>query len=246
MNSKHIKNRLKKIINEYLESVDNIQLRIDMANDIIITGGAIVSLLNNEEPNDYDIYFKTENTRNSVAQYYTSKFIENSEVDDKDVQKIKYRSLFITPNAISLSDKIQLIIRFTGNVDEIHENFDYVHCTCAYDYKEDNLSLPAKALESIINKELIYQGSKYPLCSIIRTRKFIERGWTINAGQYFKMALQLNKLDLTNVDVLRDQLIGVDSAYFLKILEAINNVDLQIISDSYMFKIINRVFDGSD
>ena len=57
-------------------------------------------------------------------------------------------------------------------------------------------------------------GSKYPLCSIIRTRKFIQRGYTINAGQYLKMAMQLNELDLKDVSVLQDQLIGVDSAYF--------------------------------
>ena len=63
-------------------------------------------------------------------------------------------------------------------------------------------------------KELLYQGSKYLLCSIIRTRKFIQRGWSINAGQYVKMAMQLNDLDLKNIEVLKEQLTGVDSSYF--------------------------------
>ena len=71
----------------------------------------------------------------------------------------------------------------------------------------------------IINKELIYTGSKYPLCSIIRTRKFIERGYHINAGQYVKMAWQLNKLDLNNLDVFKDQLMGVDSFYWFSTLK---------------------------
>jgi hypothetical protein len=56
--------------------------------------------------------------------------------------------------------------------------------------------LRAEALESILTKELRYVGSRYPLCSVIRTRKFLARGWTINAGQYVKMCFQISQLDL--------------------------------------------------
>ena len=79
-----------------------------------------------------------------------------------------------------------MLIRFWGEVEEIHKNYDFAHCTCAWSSWDNELSLPTKALECIINKELYYMGSKYPLCSIIRSRKFINRGYTINAGQYLK------------------------------------------------------------
>ena len=48
----------------------------------------------------------------------------------------------------------------------------------------------------LLARQLVYQGSKYPICSMIRTRKFLQRGWHINAGQYLKMAFQVSELDL--------------------------------------------------
>src|SRR3546814_2858608 len=73
-------------------------------------------------------------------------------------------------------------------------------------------------LESLLCKELRYVGSKYPVCSVIRLRKLIRRGWVINAGQILKMMMQVSELDLTNPAVLQDQLTGVDSAYFIELM----------------------------
>lgn len=157
-----------------------------------------------------------------------------------------YRPRYFSTNAISLSDKIQLVIRFYGSVDEIHENYDFVHCTCSYDFSENKVNLPVRALEAIINKELFYTGSKYPLCSIIRTRKFIQRGWFINAGQYLKMCLQLNELDLKDLNVFEDQLAGVDSYYFSQAIKEIGerqeaDPDFKV-DNTYLFEVINRIF----
>lgn len=136
-------------------------------------------------------------------------------------EKPKYRPVFLSANAITLSDKIQIVIRFYGEPAAIHENYDYVHCTNYWYSKDRGLVLNQPALESILSKELVYIGSKYPLCSIIRTRKFLKRGWTINAGQYLKMCFQVSKIDLTDIAVLEDQLIGVDVAYFAQLIEAV-------------------------
>ena len=166
--------------------------------------------------------------------------------DEKSEREEKYRIRYITSNAISLSDAIQVVLRFYGSVEEIHKYYDFVHCTCSYDYAKNEVNLPERALEAIINKELYYIGSKYPLCSIIRARKFINRGWTINAGQYVKMCLQLNSLDLHDVDVLEDQLTGVDSGYFQACIETIRNEqegnpDFNP-DDTYLFELINKIF----
>jgi hypothetical protein len=47
------------------------------------------------------------------------------------------------------------------------------------------------------------------------------------------MCLQLNELDLYNLDVLADQLIGVDSYYFSKVIEALRKK----MSEDIHFKI---------
>lgn len=140
--------------------------------------------------------------------------------DKKDApSRGAYHVLFITANAITLSDQIQIVLRFQGDVNEIHTNYDFTHCTSAWTSWDKRLILRQEALECILSRELRYQGSKYPIASVIRTRKFLTRGWTINAGQYVKMAFQIGELDLNDPAVLEDQLVGVDSMYFTMLIE---------------------------
>lgn len=156
----------------------------------------------------------------------------------------KYRPVFITSNAITLSDKIQIITRFYGNVNQIHDSYDFVHCTCSWDAATGELLLPNDALISLINKRLKYKHSKYPLCSIIRTRKFLKLGWHIDAGQYVKMAWDLNQLNLSDINVLEDQMVGVDSAYFAEVLDLLKKKteEGKSIDSTYLMEIIDRVF----
>jgi len=290
MNSKNIKKSLNAKLKKWLDSIDDETVKQTIRHNTIITGGAIVSLLNDQEVNDYDVYFKTREAALKVAKYYVNNFNSTHKtaavLEDKDgkinifisssgvladeeaetitdetepvlpeeveqeeikpIEKPKYRPVYLTSNAITLSDKIQIVIRFWGDVEEIHKNYDFAHCTCAWSSWDNELSLPTKALECIINKELYYVGSKYPLCSIIRSRKFINRGYSINAGQYLKMCMQLNELNLKDVGVLKDQLVGVDSAYFNQVIEGIckkkeENPEWEL-DNSYLFEIINRIF----
>jgi len=168
---------------------------------------------------------------------------EDEELDehfaDEEVPegKKKYRPIYLSANAITLANGIQIVIRFYGSPNEIHKNYDFTHCTNWWTSKDDHLEL----LECLLARELRYQGSKYPLCSIIRTRKFIKRNFTINAGQYVKMAMQLDALDLTDIDVLEDQLTGVDTAYFYKMIDSIKTYNSPITPE-YLSTIIDRIF----
>lgn len=128
---------------------------------------------------------------------------DTTEVDVEDKNKNRYVPIFLSTNAITLSNKVQIVVRFYGEPDKIHENYDFVHATNYWTY-ETGTVLNQRALEAILNKELFYVGSKHPICSLIRTRKFIKRGWQINAGQYVKMAFQISKLNLEDIYVLED------------------------------------------
>jgi hypothetical protein len=155
----------------------------------------------------------------------------------------KYKPIFISSNAITLSDKIQLIVRFYGNPEKIHKNYDFIHCTNYWLSANGSLHLNTGALSSLLCKQLVYTGSLYPLCSIFRAKKFLLRGWKINAGQYLKMALQVSKLDLYNVNVLEDQLIGVDTAYFQMMIEAIRkDSPSETIDNQYLISLIDTMF----
>jgi len=152
-----------------------------------------------------------------------------------------YEVVFLSQNAISLSADIQIVLRFSGTPAEIHKNFDFIHATNYFTF-EHGLVTNIAALESTLTKELRYQGSLYPLTSIVRMKKFIGRGWRINAGEMLKMMFQISELDLTDVEVLEEQLIGVDVAYFSTLIEILRGVDKDKITSSYLNTIIDKVF----
>jgi hypothetical protein len=118
-----------------------------------------------------------------------------------------------------------------------------MHATNYFTF-EEGLVTNIKALESLITRQLSYQGSFYPLTSIIRSKKFIKRGWNIGAGEYLKIMFQISELDLYNPDVLDEQLIGVDVAYFSTLIEILRGrgEDAPRINSHYLNEVIDRVF----
>lgn len=294
LNRKAINSILSKKFKEFVESIEDSEVKKLVEYNSIITGGSIVSLLQNEEVHDYDIYFTEKNTCLKVAEYYVKIFNEKHPktsakvIEDKDRIKIfiqsdgvagdddtepgmetyeeydmqtnitpdsdlenipekpKYRPVYLSSNAITLSNKIQLVIRFYGDAEKIHENYDFVHCTNYWTSSDKKLVLRPEALEAIINKDLKYIGSKYPLCSIIRTRKFINRGWKINAGQYLKMCMNLQDFNLKDIKVLEDQLVGVDSGYFAMLISALSKKQEDDptwnIDNNYVAAIVDKIF----
>ena len=167
---------------------------------------------------------------------------EQAALATEDEGKPKYRPVFLSTNAITLSHKVQIVLRFYGEPDDIHENYDFVHCTNFWTGWDNELVLRQAALESLLARELRYVGSKYPVCSIMRLRKFIKRGWSINAGQILKMVMQVSELDLTDPKVLEDQLTGVDSAYFIQLMERLREKDPDKVNAAYLVEIIDRMF----
>jgi len=176
---------------------------------------------------------------------YIEALNDGDTVPETELEEGKYKPIFLSSNAITLSGKVQIIVRFYGKPAEIHENYDFVHATNYWTYSEGAV-LNQPALEAILNKELVYVGSKYPICSLVRTRKFIKRGWKINAGQYVKISFQISKLDLTNIYVLEDQLVGVDSIYFLNFIRAIKEQQLKykdfVLDQQYLTTVIDKIF----
>lgn len=190
-------------------------------------------------------YFELVENQDIITNYIGAIEKKLQEAND-DTTKKRYRPIFLSDNAITLSQGIQIIIRFYGNPEEIHKNYDFTHCTSYWTSADNKLVLRPEALESLLTKQLKYVGSKYPLCSIIRMRKFIQRGWHISAGDILKIAFNLNHFDLTDVDVLQEQLIGVDVAYFNEIIgllkQKMEKEGTKKIEETYLLSIIEKVF----
>lgn len=168
----------------------------------------------------------------------------NEEIPEADRN---YIPLYFSPNAISLSNDIQIVIRFHGTPEQIHKTFDFIHATNYFTFKE-GLVRNLAAIESILTKQLRYQGSYYPVTSIIRSKKFVKRLWNINAGELLKIIYQCSLLDLNNPDVLEEQIIGVDVAYFeilVNILRGKRETEPEFkMTSEYLNEIIDRVFNS--
>lgn len=311
MKAKTIKAVLRKKVDEWLATIEAETVCELARKNAIVTGGAIASMLLQEQVNDFDVYFRTKEATEAVAKYYVERFhpkqkngidckisvlvkddrvqiviqsagiasekgadkpyeyFEASEEgaanlyvgevmqDPGEIQEIyeeteklaletedalKYRPVFMSTNAITLSNRLQIVIRFFGEPDAIHENYDFVHCTNYWTAWNNELVLRPAALEALLTKELRYVGSRYPICSLIRIRKFIQRGWTINAGQILKAVMQISELNLKDIEVLRDQLTGVDTAYFLEIINKLADKDATKVDSAYLIEIIDRMF----
>lgn len=287
---KTIKKVITAKVDDWLKTLPE-ELAKSIKNDVVVTGGCIVSLLTGNRINDFDVYFKTIESAKAIAEHYAEqstsfvdvrieKDCENikgeledrlvnyiqsegvanenpDEVDEStewieqdpkeetdDEPKPKYRVQFISRNAITLSHSMQLITRFQGSVEEIHRNFDFVHATCSFEYGKNELTLPPKALESILSNELRYQGSLYPIATIFRVKKFISRGWRITAGELLKIMWQISEVNMTNREVMIDQLTGVDAAYMNMLINALGDTDEDRVNSSYVTTIIDRIFNG--
>jgi predicted transcriptional regulator len=318
MRNATIKMVLRDKIDKWVATFETEEIKDLVRKNVIITGGAINSLMVGESPNDYDMYFKTREAALSIAWHYVNRFnnantlksinhykafvkeeqvknikdetenrikiymksagiasetqtdytyfesrpdseteaffnsikkdpLENlAEIESeiRDSKKLPFRPIFLTDNAITLSNKVQVIIRFYGTPEEIHKNFDFVHATGVYDYSQDELHISKEIYESVLAKALIYNGSLYPIASLFRIRKFLKRGWRITAGQMLKIAAQISELDLSNPHVLKEQLIGVDFAYMQQLINLIQNREPGTRVDSvYLAKLIDEVFE---
>lgn len=322
MKAKWIRITIGRKIDNWLESITDATLRSELKENVVVTGGCIVSMLLGEKVHDFDLYLRNADCAEKLAKYYLDKFKENppprfangggiqmtverdgdrvklvvksagvagessgdvdynyfegvpgdeessayvdealysvdseSEIvraaeaaekianDTKARGKGKYRPTFLSANAITLSDGVQIVLRFSGDPEVIHSTYDFVHCTCYWESKTRSLTLPPAALEAILARDLRYMGqSRYPVCAMIRTRKFLTRGWRITAGQYLKIAWDIAKLDLSDYDVLEDQLTGVDSAYFYQLIEELKKRNADTVDGTYLMEIIDKIF----
>ena len=197
--------------------------------------------------NGYE-YF--ESLPDEAGMNYVEKIVEEADETDsaplEESVKEKYRPVYMSSNAITLSNKVQLVIRFYGEANEIHRNYDFAHCCNFWTSKDRKLTLLPDALECILTKQLHYQGSLYPVCSVIRTRKFLKTGWYINAGQFLKMCFQISELNLKDINVLEEQLVGVDAAYFQAVISYCKKRQIEDsnfeITMPYLISIIDKIF----
>lgn len=143
-----------------------------------IAGGAIVSLLQGEEPNDYDMYFES----NDWCTYY-SDTVQNKKYDYLIANVGSYANMpvdgkLVTTNAITLNNNFQLITKLTGQPTDVTKSFDYEHCR-AYYIPETHVLYMTKLTYNCIMQKRLVKHNVNPDASYSRESKFMNKGWKI-------------------------------------------------------------------
>jgi hypothetical protein len=117
VNKAIIRNILKNKISSWLRTIGDDEVREAAADSVIVSGGAIASLLTQEKVNDYDCYFTDFDAAVAVVRYYVDKF--NSEV------KVSSKVKEVVPEVVIENDRIKIKIKSAGVATVNSEEMDY-------------------------------------------------------------------------------------------------------------------------
>ena len=131
------------------------------------------------------------------------RIIEGTKVNHTNYYRVKS----VSANAISFYNGIQIVTRFYGDAKQIHSTFDFEHLKNYY--QDGHLHMDVATTLLAVDKKLVYTGSHYPIAAMFRTLKLQKRGYHISRNQLVKIMLDIAGLNLTNPEVLEDQLGGV-------------------------------------
>ena len=181
MTFSEISNILDDVVTQWLDSIDNEELRNTFAENVLVAGGSIGSLIRNETPNDYDLFFRNQETVNLISNYYQQ--YDNSG---------NFRIITTTENAVTFENGIQLVLKYSGDLKQLWNNFDFRHTKIGFDYRTKQIQYDNQAvLDSINNKQLFYEAFNRDLknldLTLKRAIKLINRGWGINRPSYLTL-----------------------------------------------------------
>ena len=179
--TKHIlkvKDKIKKKLHDINGDVGFNKLSTNWTGDAYLTGGAIASLIQDEEPKDWDIYFKSRETQLWFATSYNRFEDGIKEVDEKYAQFLGENGKHVTAQAITMKNGISFIIMngMYGNPKDVRKSFDYVHCTPWYDLLNDKLHVSELQYRACKQKRLVLNNLS--AWKSYRESKFLDRGYT--------------------------------------------------------------------
>jgi len=165
----------------------------------IIAGGAIRSLICNEEIKDVDTYFRSSEDLMS--------FMRDGRIESNThIKTVTKRSLTFGKDKIVY----QLIFfSYYSSPEEIFKDYDFTVCMGAYDFKINDFVFHEDFFADNATKKIsINKGTKYPLISMFRLFKYKQKGYEFPQKQLLELAKAINKFDYNDEEVVKDQTQG--------------------------------------
>lgn len=151
-------------------------------------------MLLDEEPRDFDIYFRTPEQAETVIEHY----LKPSGLLDEAVSTHSDYQVDIG-NALSLirGDMCGDPVAVTGG-------FDFEHCTGYFEINTGILSIGERALESIRTKTLMPRLDEMANKggAVQRMAKFAKRGWKLRSADFWAVWANCGGSDRSKVELL--------------------------------------------
>ena len=171
----HIYEVKQKIISKIVKMIEEPWFDTSISFDrAYLAGGAIASLIQGEEPKDWDIYFDMLSEAEHCAKILKSKDGVKDVAADYLVTPDNNGKM-ITANAITMQGNYSFIHSIAGKPSEIKKSFDYVHCMAHFSFQDDTLYISRSIYDAAKNKKLVINNPEN--IKTYRKEKFLERGY---------------------------------------------------------------------
>ena len=210
---------------------DNIYFGL-IVNHPIIAGGAIRSVFTNEQIKDYDFYFKSDDHFIQVVKYF-----------DYILERYKDKCSMIvdTLNSITYSifgNTIQLVKKYTDlTIIGKLNKFDFTVCQGAFDCSTKEFTYSKNFIIHNAKRRLVYtQNTDYPLSTVIRVLKYLNKGYNISNTEYLKILLDVQNLKFDTFRDFKEHVLGIDVVFLMPLFELfekkynLNNLNNNFIS----------------
>lgn len=145
---------------------------------MVIAGGCIASLLQEQPINDIDVFLldNANSLFQSLIAHKKGRWMVKYHLDDSD----EYSNEHIYATAYNPESQIQYILTDYKTRQDLIKHFDFLHCTSSF--HNGKLYINRPTYDAIINKNLIRQD-RNKRAKQWRMQKFVSRGYNTEADQ---------------------------------------------------------------
>jgi len=192
-----------------LAKLDKEMIELFKAHGVLLCGGAITSIFTGAKIRDWDLYFPSEASFTAVREAFIQHGKEQSRTD-----------LAMTYTWKKKQRPFQLIwgVGYFDDPMKVYDHYDYTICMGGFDFQNDRFFFHEDFMKHLAQRRLVFNHkTDFPMSSLLRSMKYVSRGFFISGVELLKLAMTINAKKITNYKELRRQMMGIDTA-FLKAL----------------------------
>jgi hypothetical protein len=208
-----------------------------------VAGGALTSVFSRNEINDYDLYFKDEDGLEEMINYFED---EDYTKENESFNAVTYKNNDNVFQLIKLNE-------FTTVPEVVIDKFDFTINQVAYDFEVDKFFIVDTFLKDLAARQLVFNNkTPYPIATLIRVEKYLNKGFNINPIELGKIALEVQNLSFNTMEELEEHFRGVDLSLLRDLFNTIegdkdyNKEEFLVIMNDFLDQNLDNLFEDNN